>query len=410
MKPPRKSVSGSGTVPDSLLYLRSDFGAAGRRKMAAVRHYAAVRGWKVTVGDFPDSTKALKIPAGDWLGVIVDCGLRPQGADLGHLASTPVVYIDLDHEHCGFDAYTVRHDSFHAGVMAGRNLLDAGLRNFAYLPHEKPIFWCRERERGFRQTVTAGGGTFSRGPVPGNGDSASSALRSWLRELPRPCGIFLARDSLARKVYAAIAELSLSVPQDFALIGVDDDPQICPRLTPPLSSIGLDAGRAGHLAAALLDRLLACPERAPRLVLAGNCYVSLRGSILRNREARRLDKVLEAIRSHACDGLTALDVVQMIGGGRRTAENRFRAATGRSIYQLIVDIRMERVFACLLNPRIQLKNIADMTGWKSRQALRKTFLLRTGRTLSRWREENMVRSAGVLQVKAGDEFCYNAAY
>ena len=50
--------------------------------------------------------------------------------------------------------------------------------------------------------------------------------------------------------------MGLNVPEDVAVIGVDNDEVFCELSDPPLTSVALNAETAGYRAAALLDAMM----------------------------------------------------------------------------------------------------------------------------------------------------------
>ncbi len=62
-------------------------------------------------------------------------------------------------------------------------------------------------------------------------------------------------DDLGRQVTEACKTVDLRVPEEVAVIGVDNDDLVCELSDPPLSSIALNTERGGYEAAELLDRL-----------------------------------------------------------------------------------------------------------------------------------------------------------
>ena len=182
--------------------------------------------------------------------------------------------------------------------------------------------------------------------------------------------------------------LELSVPDDIAVIGVDNYVNICEDAIPSLSSIEPDYYHAGTTAAMLMMEIVQTGNRRKTLRKRtfGPIRIVRRAStrILRNNDAD-VETALELIHKESCIGLTAARVTKLFACSRVYAEMRFRKATGQSILETIQAVRLERAKELLRNPSQQLKSIADFCGFKSQNSLCKFFLKKTGMTMSDWR-------------------------
>ena len=106
-------------------------------------------------------------------------------------------------------------------------------------------------------------------PTHGSERAFVAHLADWLGRLPKPCGIFAANDEVSEKVVAACRRLELRIPEDIALIGVDDVTYVCENSSPTISSVRQDFGLAGRTAAALLQDMMGHPRRVGASAL---CY------------------------------------------------------------------------------------------------------------------------------------------
>ncbi len=222
----------------------------------------------------------------------------------------------------------------------------------------------------------------------GNKFRFQQRLAKWLKKLPKPCGVFAANDDTAAQVSDACYFAGLRCPQDVAIVGVDNYPQCCENAVTSLSSIEIDFKEAGRLSADLLARLIANPALPPERVHYGP------GRIVRRQSTRRLQttdacilRAVENIRRGASLGLKAADVIRETGLSRRSAELRFRKATGKSILQEIYDVRLEHVLSFLEQPNFPISQIAEMCGWQSSAFLQRIFKQRTGMTMREWRND-----------------------
>ncbi|MBQ0032234.1 MAG: substrate-binding domain-containing protein [bacterium] len=212
-------------------------------------------------------------------------------------------------------------------------------------------------------------------------------LPDWIAALPKPAAIFAANDFVGEQVMSAASRLGLSVPDDVAVLGVDNDEEICLRATPTLSSIKPDHERAGYLAADLLRQLIRNPKQPPLPQSFGTLAVFHRAS---TRALRRHDekamRLVETIRRMATDTVTIPELAKEFGLAVRTVELRFKEATGHSIRDEIQSLRLERAKVLLSQPRIKMSEVAATSGYPSLLAFRKTFRRLTGVAPGKWRK------------------------
>ena len=185
------------------------------------------------------------------------------------------------------------------------------------------------------------------------------------------------------------------VPDDLAVIGVDDAHDICEHTTPTLSSVKPDFRRGGELAALLLAARLRDSERfrGSRRRTFGPLMVVPRASTRRlAAHDAAVSEAIDLIRREACSGLTAARVLGRFPCSRRQAEMRFRKATGHSVLDEIHDVQLARAKDLLREGTMPLKAISDFCGFENPNSLRKFFKARTGRTMSEWRSGNLSAS------------------
>ncbi|MEX0653997.1 MAG: XylR family transcriptional regulator, partial [Phycisphaeraceae bacterium] len=174
-----------------------------------------------------------------------------------------------DHPGVGKDDHAV-------GRAGAAHLLEKGLRRFGYVGYPD-ICWSQWRAEGFAQAVHDAGGecrqfSCSSSAFPRlaseKADRRGDGLRTWLREEAKPIGILCANDPLGQELAQLCRELDLRVPEDVAIVGVDNDDVFCELADPTLSSVDVPWERMGYEAAAMLDRLLAgeAMPTAPRLL------------------------------------------------------------------------------------------------------------------------------------------------
>jgi LacI family transcriptional regulator len=265
---------------------------------------------------------------------------------------------------------TVSFDEKSVAETAAHHLLSLDLASYVYIPPRTDELWSRERERHFVHILGLNGYGLASYVHPKNRLSAPkrlARLANWLANLPRPVGVFAANDSVAADVIAACDHRHLNVPEDVAVLGVDNDEAVCEALRPTLSSIATDIISMRNESFRLLEQIISGKLSANRHVTLKPLGVVRRASTLRIQKSDpTVFAACELIRQKACEGLKARDVAATFPCGRRMAEIRFRAAIGHSILDEIRSVRRARAKMAMFPFRTQLRDeVAALCGYSS---------------------------------------------
>ena len=129
----------------------------------------------------------------------------------------------------------------------------------------------------------------------------------------------------------------------------------------------------------LENRIVRFPER---------CLVRRASTYMLKRSDAAVGRAADFIRAHAVEGISVADVVKVVGCSRRSAEIRFRAATGCAIFEMIDAVRIEQVKDLLRNPLQSIAPLAVRCGFGTEANLRRAFRLATGMSPREWRKLN----------------------
>jgi len=375
---------------NTILFFTPLSARGGAQKLLAGAQTAAERlgAHLQVVGQPPDAASVRELVR-LWrpLGAIVNGYGGWGGPSPGPFGRLPVVVLGL----AGAPppgAFSVTHDSEGTGRLAARELLATGFRHFAYVPSVPPRPWSEARGRAFAETVRLHGlDVRSMAGPAAEGAAWQRSLRAFLRGLPKPCGLFAANDAVATEVLAAARFLGIAVPNELAVLGVDDQEELCERAVPTLSSVEQDHARAGWLA---VRALAGGAAGTAREWTYGDLGVVRRAS---TRPLATADacaaRALALIRREACAGLRAARVAALFPCSRRMADIRFRKAVGRSIGEEIRAVRLEEAKRLAATPGRPLKVVADLCGFGSPGSLRNFFRRETGASLTAWRRSSL---------------------
>jgi LacI family transcriptional regulator len=311
----------------------------------------------------------------DWSGegLIVDADDR-RIADAIPRLSGPLVAIgalDQDEiERLGIS--TVKTDDKVIANWAADHLQGKGIRSFAYcgtrtraldrwIEIRRDSFCQRIAERGYPCAVFTG-----RRYAPRRWDLLQAELQQWLAGLPKPVGIMACNDSRGRHLLEACRRSAFRVPDDVAVVGVDDDELMCELAIPPLTSIAQAAEEIGFQAAQLLDQLMRGRRRRPtHLTVAPTCLVPRQSTDMVAVDDPVVSQALRFIRQHATERIGVPDVVRHLDVSRSTAETRMKQHLGRTVHEEIQRLQLDAARRLITTSDLPLRVIAERSGFSS---------------------------------------------
>ena len=362
-----------------------------RERLSGVCRYAGKSGWHVSVAEYGRNFESVREAMRFWKpdGVIVEGGYTElPGFRKSDFHVCPTVFCDANPSRMRGGYSGVMHDSAQTAQLAAKELLGLGCSSYAYVGNIQPRDWSVRRQEVFARAVLQTGRSLFSFDGGGTGDFAAfcARLSDWLSKLPLPCGLLAANDATADVVLRALRLLRIKVPEEVAVVGIDNDPLICENTTPTLTSVAPDFEKSGYLAAEILDSMMHGRGNQPRLATFGAMHVIHRGSTrMLKRRDDSIKKALEFIRSRAGDSILPRDVARIIGGSRRQAEYRFREFTGKSIGEELLSVRIEMAKKLLSDPRVPIGMVAQSSGYGNDASFRRVFKAATGMSLSQYR-------------------------
>lgn len=270
--------------------------------------------------------------------------------------------------------------------LAADHLLQRGLRHFGFFGIEGEN-WSQERGAQFASAVLAFGGTVSAYELQRSvakvrsWEGVEDRLARWVAQLPKPCGVLVASDQRGPQLLEACRRAGVSVPDELAVIGVDNDEPLCEVCSPPLSSIQPGHREVGYRAAERLDALMrggrdgASPVRVlPEEIVA-------RGSTeMLAVEDASLALALRLIRDHAHEGLGVAGIAREVGLSRSVLQRRFRATFKRSVHSEIVRAKVKRAQELLTQTDLPLAVVAEKAGFRYAEYMGAVLRQRLGKT------------------------------
>jgi LacI family transcriptional regulator len=230
--------------------------------------------------------------------------------------------------------------------------------------------------------------------LPSWEDEVDAASR-WIAALPKPLGLMACNDFRGLQALDACRRAGVAVPEEVAVIGVDNEVLACEMANPPLSSVIPDCRRIGYEAAALLDRLMKGepPPRTTREIPPIG-IVTRQSTEVTAIADPTVAEAMKFIREQACEGITVEDVLDHVTVSRSVLQKRFRDALGRTLHEAIAGVRLRRVKQLLIETDLSFDVLAQRAGFASRAYLSVVFRKSTGTTLAAFRREHALVRRG----------------
>jgi LacI family transcriptional regulator len=330
--------------------------------------------------DFRCRTLGIQHWRGD--GIIADFDDPTVEEALAHL-SIPVVAIGgsyADDSRYPANIPYVGTDNAKLVRLAYDHLIEQGLQRFAFygLPPSPGNRWAQEREDAFLRMIADDGleGMVYRGsPTSAGGWGRSQEdMVAWVRSLPKPIGVIAVTDARARQLLQACVVADVPIPEQIAVVGIDNDPmaQLLSRI--PLSSVIQGAEEMGRMAAQVLHQMLHGGDCSSTRVLVPPVGLSVQASS--QHEPLRSPYVMRAkhyIRQYACLGIKTEQVADYVGISRTLLEEHFKRELKQTVHQAILEHKLEMARTMLEGNAVPLAEVAVRCGFTSLQYMYAVF-------------------------------------
>ena len=343
--------------------------------------------------------RSLQDPLPPWLGHwggdgIISRASTPSSAR--QVLRTGIPTVDLNDQVKDLGLPQIHSDHAAIARMAADHLMDRGFRHFAFFGF--PIFeWSVRRGDAFAECVCASGHSFYENTVTQRASWGHQQVSwqeeiikvaRWLKRLPKPLGMFAGNDTRGKQLLDACRLAKVAVPEEVAVIGVDNEELACKLALPPLSSVIPDAFRVGYEAAEMLSLLMnggPAPERLRYIPPLG--VITRQSTDVTAIPDQRVASAMSFIREYACEGIGVEDVVEHLLVSRSVLQQLFRQILDKTIHAAITDVRIQRAKQLLAETDLPLRAIAHRTGFAYDTYLSIVFRRETGRTPSAYRQD-----------------------
>lgn len=277
------------------------------------------------------------------------------------------------------------------GTTAAEHFISLGFKNFAYCGFEN-IVWSDQRHKSFRETLRLNGfadiNSFIDTPRR-NRDTDRRKLTTWLQRLPKPVCIFACNDDRAIYILEACKSSGINVPEEVAVLGVDNDDLVCNISSPPLSSIALNFKNTGFQAAKHLDLLMAKKAKNTTIEVDPVEIITRKSTDIFAVDDSQVIAAMVYIRNNYRKPIQVFDVVQATTISRRELEYRFKFEFKKTIKDEINRLRLEQIKKKLIYSREPIYKIANTLEFTDPEHFSRYFTNLAGISPSKFRQNQM---------------------
>lgn len=284
-------------------------------------------------------------------------------------------------------------DHIKVGQCAAEYFIEKGYKNFAFYGNVK-FYWTSQRYKGFSEYARGAGYPVycyehpSTKAIRDRGfDFKLGNLADWLKTLPKPTAVMACSDSWAVNLIEAAKIADLHIPEQLALVGVDNDEPICESCFPRLSSIALNGELGGYKMAEMLDALMKGEKMRGQKILVEPVRVVTRTSTdIMAVTDEDVARSLQFIRANQRNLIQVTDVAEAVGVSLRTLQNKFRQSLNRTILDEMKNIRIAYAKELLLNSDMNVSEISDYMNFPGINSFSRYFKTETGHSPMEYRK------------------------
>lgn len=290
---------------------------------------------------------------------------------LDAIEKTGVPLVEVTDRHGESSLPQVRSNDAAIGRMAANHLLERGFRRFGFCGFRGEA-WSKRREEAFAEVVESHCDTECarynstwHGPTALSWEEEQERIVDWLRGIEQPFAVMACNDIRGQHVIEACSKLGFSVPEQVAVVGVDNDELLCRVCSPPLSSVIPNAEAVGYRAAEMLAELMSGDDIPPRTEIIDPLDIATRQSTdVVAIQDRDIATALRFIRENACRGINVEEVVRNSAVSRSTLERQIRKYLGRTPQEEIRHVQIKRARELLLTTDLPTERIAGLCGFE----------------------------------------------
>ena len=264
-------------------------------------------------------------------------------------------------------------DYVRTGQMAAEYFRKKHFTSYAFFGI-KDVIWSEEKGRGFREEVIKENSRYSQYEEIAGTVYDRQKLTDWLKGLPKGTALFCCDDAHALTITETFTMAGINIPNDIAVLGVDDDDLICEISDPTISSVKLDVENGGYQTCKLLHQQILNNSRQQFNVVISPLEITERNSTLvYNISDTHILNIVKFIDENYMNDISMDDIFQLVPLSLRSVELRFRKATGMTIYHYLISVRIEHLCYLLSTTDRPYLELAYEVGYRDYNNVARTF-------------------------------------
>lgn len=290
----------------------------------------------------------------------------PEMADAILRAKVPAIDLRISIQNLGIPVVGINNISVIR--LAIEHFIERGHYHFAFYGSRLgDHYYNDQRARLFSEEVKQRGYQCNTYDHPGSENTweqEQGNLMTWLHSLPKPIAVMTCHDDRGQQLMDACLRAGIRVPEELAVLGVDNDPFLCDLASPPLSSIDVNCESIGYTAAQQLDAMMrgkSAPE-TPILIEPRGVVIRQSSDILAISDPHVL-QAMRQLRDYACTGQSVEELFRKIPISRSALFRRFKKFLGYSPKEEVTRIRLERAKQLLRDTQLPVTEISERTGY-----------------------------------------------
>jgi len=364
--------------------------ASSRDILRGIGRYVREHGRWALVHEHQTAERTLPQWMNEWRGDGIIARV-PDAGTARTIAAMGIPTVDVLGESEAEGTPVIRVDDHGIARLAADHLLERGFRHFGFFGLAGRN-WSDRRRAAFQECLARSGHNLavyeqsSEYRLRVSWEFRESRIADWIRHLPKPAGVLVCSDQVGLDFLEACHQAGVAVPDEVAVIGVDNDEAFCEIGNPSLSSIWPSHTQVGYQAAALLDRMMK-GESAPKsatLIPPGEIKIRQSSDVLAIDDPS-IARAIHLIRANACSGLGVDEVAGKIGLSRSVLQRRFRQILGKTVHDEILGAKLKRACQLLVETDFQLVEVAEQCGFRHQEYMGVVFRERLKQTPAEYR-------------------------
>lgn len=352
--------------------------------------FAVAHRWHLTVQPYQ-----IIHPPKNWRGdgIVTALGIDPELIDFVMQADCPKV--DLTGSHPEIHIPRLTADNLYIGKLAANHFIGRGFLSYAYCCDRlDPVSFLRKE--GFfnaLKTESLSSRCWEWEAHAKRNNDIWDKKRKWLqdriKEAEKPLAVLAYNDIVAAEVVDVAGSCGFSVPEEVAVMGVDNDDLLCNTAAVPLSSVKHDLHSLGYQGAKLLQQLMQGESSPDRPILIAPQGVEIRASTdIIAIHNPRCAAALKFIKTNYPQNIGVEDLAAAAGCSRRTLETEFLRELGRTLNKELQRVRINQVKKLLISTPLSIADIATACGFHSGEYLYRIFMKMEHTTPRKFRVEH----------------------